>query len=262
MRIAPAHGFAALNPCSPYISGAPSDVSTRAALCHCEAPCRRHCTAVMCSGSSRKPLPVACFAGCDPGLYATQPLAAPLSLSLFHPRAPPPPPPPLLHANCMCCLESVGVTGSSRWSERKTPLRYSNFRMTTTADTSAYSLTRLPAAGFTAMPWKNGGGVTREIAVCRHPEPRVEEGGAAAGHGGAVTAVGAPHSPSTRTTTTPFAWRLSMADLAGDGPFSQFPGIDRIIVLLRGSDVKVGCAQQVCEHFVTEVLFTPLMILS
>lgn len=60
-------------------------------------------------------------------------------------------------------------------------------------------------AGLNRQAWKNGGGVTAEIAV--HP----------AGAG-----------------LETFDWRLSMADVASDGPFSSFPGVDRTLVLIRG----------------------------
>ena len=49
------------------------------------------------------------------------------------------------------------------------------------------------------MPWKNGGGVTREVA--RWPQDGDD-----------------------------FAWRISIADVAAGGPFSNFPGIDRVII--------------------------------
>jgi environmental stress-induced protein Ves len=41
------------------------------------------------------------------------------------------------------------------------------------------------------------------------------------------------------TSSAPFRWRLSMADLTGDGPFSELPDVDRILVLLAGDDVKL-----------------------
>ncbi len=63
----------------------------------------------------------------------------------------------------------------------------------------------LRAAGHREMPWKNGGGATREIAAW--PE-------------------GAPLDA--------FGWRLSMARVARDGPFSMFPGIDRSLCVLEG----------------------------
>lgn len=54
-------------------------------------------------------------------------------------------------------------------------------------------------------PWKNGGGVTREIAA-------------------------APHDAGL----TDFAWRISLADVAQGGPFSGFAGVDRIITVVDG----------------------------
>ncbi len=79
--------------------------------------------------------------------------------------------------------------------------------------TLAVSLvTYLAASEYTAMPWRNGAGTTYEIAI----DPSEGDGGA------------------------PFLWRLSMADLAGDGPFSEIDGIDRILVLLTGENVTLS----------------------
>ena len=55
-------------------------------------------------------------------------------------------------------------------------------------------------------PWKNGGGSTTEIAV----EP-----------------FGA--------TLDNFDWRISMARVASDGPFSEFAGIDRTLSIVKGN---------------------------
>ena len=60
------------------------------------------------------------------------------------------------------------------------------------------------------MPWKNGGGTTWEVAV--HPRD-------------------APW--------TDFEWRVSIAGVASDGPFSTFPGIDRTLVVLEGSGMRL-----------------------
>lgn len=54
------------------------------------------------------------------------------------------------------------------------------------------------------VPWRNGGGVTREI---------VASGGS--GPDG-------------------FDWRISIADVSEPGPFSAFPGFDRVITLVEG----------------------------
>jgi len=53
------------------------------------------------------------------------------------------------------------------------------------------------------VPWRNGGGVTREVATGGSGE----EG---------------------------FDWRISIADVEVPGPFSAFPGVDRTITLVGG----------------------------
>lgn len=73
------------------------------------------------------------------------------------------------------------------------------------------------------QPWKNGAGLTREIAF----------GGA----GGAD-----------------FDWRISVAEVARDAPFSAFPGIDRCIVLLRGAGMRLRSVDAAVDHALT----TPL----
>lgn len=54
-------------------------------------------------------------------------------------------------------------------------------------------------------PWKNGGGETAEI-VAFPPRAGFED----------------------------FAWRISTAVVAGSGPFSAFPGVDRVLCVLEG----------------------------
>ena len=63
------------------------------------------------------------------------------------------------------------------------------------------------------MPWKNGGGTTWEVAL--HPS---DAGWAA------------------------FGWRVSIAEVGRDGPFSQFPGIDRTLVVLAGGGMRLSGA--------------------
>jgi environmental stress-induced protein Ves len=62
----------------------------------------------------------------------------------------------------------------------------------------------------TATPWKNGGGITRELAC--YP-------------------VGA--------SMHDFIWRVSIADVNSSGPFSNFPEIDRVITLLDGDGMQL-----------------------
>lgn len=54
-------------------------------------------------------------------------------------------------------------------------------------------------------PWKNGGGQTAEIAV----------------------------SPPGADFAT-FDWRISTAIVAASGPFSTFPGVDRVLTVIEG----------------------------
>ena len=57
------------------------------------------------------------------------------------------------------------------------------------------------------MPWKNGGGTTTELF--RLPDPNGEE----------------------------FLFRISIADVKSDGPFSFFPRVQRCLMILNGA----GC---------------------
>jgi environmental stress-induced protein Ves len=60
--------------------------------------------------------------------------------------------------------------------------------------------------------WRNGGGETREIIS--YPPGEAQ-----------------------------FAWRASIATISADGPFSPFPGIDRVITLLHGDSVLLESEQ-------------------
>ncbi|MEU8948484.1 HutD family protein [Streptomyces sp. NPDC048489] len=83
----------------------------------------------------------------------------------------------------------------------------------------------LTAAGRVAVPWKNGGGVTREIVA--GPEGAGMDG---------------------------FRWRVSLADVGADGPFSSFAGVDRTLTMVEGEgmDLTVGG-----EHRRVDRLFVP-----
>lgn len=71
----------------------------------------------------------------------------------------------------------------------------------------------LPAADRLARPWKNGGGVTFDIASF-------------------------PENASLDT----FAWRISIAEVASDGPFSRFDGVDRSTAILSGEGFRLAFA--------------------
>jgi hypothetical protein len=72
---------------------------------------------------------------------------------------------------------------------------------------------RLGPADYRDMPWKNGGGVTRELLKLPHP-----------------------------TDPTRFLVRLSIATVSASGPFSVFPGVDRTLMILDGAGVALSFA--------------------
>ncbi|MFD8688940.1 HutD family protein [Streptomyces sp. NPDC059651] len=82
----------------------------------------------------------------------------------------------------------------------------------------------LRAAGRTPVAWKNGRGVTREIAA----------------------------SPGATNET--FDWRVSLADVAEDAPFSVFPDADRTLTVVEGAgmDLMVGG-----EHHIVDEPYWP-----
>jgi environmental stress-induced protein Ves len=69
------------------------------------------------------------------------------------------------------------------------------------------------------QPWKNGAGLTRELAV--------RPSGACASE---------------------FDWRISVAEVAHDAPFSAFPGVDRCIVLLGGAGMTLRDTHGAWQH--------------
>lgn len=101
----------------------------------------------------------------------------------------------------------VGVAGA-----RSTLAVAIGFRVADTARRMSVSpIEVIPRHAQRFVPWKNGGGRTREVA-------------------------------SAPDGCDGFRWRVSVAEVASDGPFSAFPGIDRTIWLLRGAglDLRVG----------------------
>lgn len=68
----------------------------------------------------------------------------------------------------------------------------------------------LQPSDYVRMPWKNGGGRTTEIAA---------------------------HPPGAAPDA--FDWRVSVADVAADGPFSRFPGVERTIVMIAGAGMRL-----------------------
>ena len=78
-------------------------------------------------------------------------------------------------------------------------------------------------ADVTATPWRNGGGVTREL-LAWPPEGD-------------------------------WQWRMSVAEVEGSGPFSRFEGVQRWFAVLRGAGVALDIAGE--QHTLTSAS-TPL----
>jgi len=80
------------------------------------------------------------------------------------------------------------------------------------------TLQRFQYAQLAATAWKNGGGVTRQIL----------------------------------SVGEPFAWRVSIAEVASDGPFSIFEGVDRTIVLLEGPGLQLQSSDASVDHVLNQ----------
>lgn len=84
---------------------------------------------------------------------------------------------------------------------------------------------RFQRAALVAQPWKNGGGLTREI-VSWPPGSGVAD----------------------------FDWRVSIAHINSSGPFSAFPGVDRVITLLEGAGVALQSPDGAVNHRLDQAL--------
>ena len=76
----------------------------------------------------------------------------------------------------------------------------------------------LTPADYRSMSWRNGGGRTTEIA-----------------------------SFPQGAGLDRFVWRVSIADIDRNGPFSTFPGVDRTLVLLQGAGLTLAGAGEPLE---------------
>jgi hypothetical protein len=73
----------------------------------------------------------------------------------------------------------------------------------------------VPIASLAPQPWKNKGGVTREIAARKDGDHIV--------------------------------WRLSVADVEAPGPFSIFPGASRVLTVIAGAGLRLRHAGGVID---------------
>ena len=76
-------------------------------------------------------------------------------------------------------------------------------------------MTLIDVSAQPASPWKNGGGMTRNLAI----------------------------SPPGADFET-FDWRVSIAEVVASGEFSPFPGVDRSILLLDGAGMILELNEQ------------------
>jgi len=83
------------------------------------------------------------------------------------------------------------------------------------------------SSDYQRMPWKNGGGTTTEIWKALSPAGEM-------------------------------LWRLSIADVASDGPFSEFPGVDRWIMVIEGKGMELdidGMGKRRLDHAFNPLYF-------
>lgn len=78
---------------------------------------------------------------------------------------------------------------------------------------------RLTADDYIVMPWKNGGGTTTQLAISP-PAAGIEA----------------------------FDWRISTAQVASDGPFSAFPGVDRSLAVVHGHGLVLTDGSGECRR--------------
>jgi environmental stress-induced protein Ves len=83
----------------------------------------------------------------------------------------------------------------------------------------------LKPADYQNQPWKNGGGVTTQLAIWPQSAAFPQEA---------------------------FEWRISSATISGPGPFSAFPGYDRLLCIWSGGGLELNgqpLRDGQCLHF-------------
>jgi environmental stress-induced protein Ves len=83
----------------------------------------------------------------------------------------------------------------------------------------------LSANSFRRTPWKNGGGITHEVARDREGDN--------------------------------FGWRISIAEVGSDGPFSLFPGYRRCLTVIFGNGMELrGASGSIDARLLEPVWFS------
>ncbi|QLY27119.1 HutD family protein [Bdellovibrio sp. KM01] len=73
-------------------------------------------------------------------------------------------------------------------------------------------ITYLPKASYKIMPWKNGKGLTSQIAL----------------------------GPEGSSFPDNFSWRISSAQVNSNDPFSKFSGCDRLLMVTQGAGLSLN----------------------
>lgn len=107
----------------------------------------------------------------------------------------------------------------------------------------------LRAADREVTPWKNGGGRTWQIATDSGAADSGLTGSGATDTSGAQPDAADPGTADSNTADSDtadsdtagngFGWRVSVAEIAADGPFSVFPRVQRTIAVIDGAGVEL-----------------------
>jgi environmental stress-induced protein Ves len=125
-----------------------------------------------------------------------------------------PPPSPAEFATTRWDRDHVGVESdrSKRAGHSKTPGRPKSADHSKRMDRPSRSVLHLTSADVVEQPWKNGRGVTHELAIW---------------------------PPGASLEHLDFDWRISRSAVEESGPFSKFAGFDRVLVVTRGAGLTL-----------------------
>jgi environmental stress-induced protein Ves len=87
------------------------------------------------------------------------------------------------------------------------------------------SVILIPSTKYKSTPWKNGGGITEEIAI---------------------------YPPNAKFPDDEFLWRLSSASFGTGGPFSLFPKHQRYLLLVDGNPIRLKMGSEDREHLLRQ----------
>ena len=133
---------------------------------------------------------------------------------------------------CLCLNLSGRVAPDATFLAAHSPSLSSPFcRSSTSLVVLNEMYVTVPLSSVARVPWKNGGGTTRELFAL--PFTVAQR---------AVTRrlPAAEATPLVAAEDPGWCLRLSAADVSADGPFSCFPGVERWLAILRGGGVELS----------------------